>query len=126
VLALAGCGSSGGADSAGDFDGAEQDVAEVIEDLEEAGQDEDARRICNALLAKSLVEEIESRGEDCEKAIDKALAQTDAFDLTVKSVRVTGTTARARVETGVDEKQEEVVELAREGGAWKIAGLPGA
>ena len=118
---LAGCGASN--DSAGDFSGAEQDVARTVEDLEEAAQEDEPRRICEALLAKALLTEI---GSDCEGKIQKALDQTDTFALTVESVRVSGTTARARVETGVDEEQIEVIELVREGDAWKIAGLPGA
>ncbi len=35
-------------------------------------------------------------------------------------------TAAARVETGVDEEQIELLELVREDGGWKIAGLPSA
>ena len=124
AAALAGCGGTGG-DSAADFSGAEQDVARVVEDLEEAGQEEDPRRICQALLASELVQRIEDAGGDCVKAIDKALDEADTFALTVESVRVTGTTARARVETGLDEETVEVIELEREGNAWRIAGLPG-
>ena len=122
VLALAACGGAGD-DSTQDFDGAERDVAAVIEDLEEAAQEDEPRRICEALLARDLRTKI---GSDCEGRIQKALDQTDTFALTVESVRVSGTTARARVETGVDEEQIEVVELVREGDAWKLSGLPGA
>ena len=125
VVALAGCGGSS-SDSATDFEGAEQQVAETIEDLEEAGQDDEPRTICSTLLSRELVQQIESRGDDCAAVIDRALSQTDTFALTVESVRVTGETARARVETGVDEEETEVVELVREGGAWKISGLPEA
>ena len=121
LLLLAGCGASN--DSAGDFSGAEQDVARAIEDLEEAAQEDEPRRICDALLARDLRAKL---GSDCEGRIQKALDQTDTFALTVESVRVSGTTARARVETGVDEEQIEVVELVREGDAWKLSGLPGA
>ena len=125
VLALlAGCG--GTADSAGEFEGEEQRVARVIEDLEEAGQEDEPRRICQALLSRELVQRIEDAGEDCTKAIEKALDQTDSFALTVESVRVTGNRARARVETGIDEEQIETIELVREGRSWRIAGLPGA
>jgi hypothetical protein len=120
-LAVAGCGASD--DSAGDFSGAEQDVARTIEDLEEAAQEDEPRRICDALLARDLRTKL---GSDCEGRIQKALDQTDTFALTVESVRVSGTSARARVETGVDEEQIEVVELVREGDAWKLSGLPGA
>jgi hypothetical protein len=121
LLLLAGCGASN--DSAGDFSGAEQDVARAIEDLEEAAQEDEPRRICEALLARDLLTRI---GSDCEGRIQRALDQTDTFALTVESVRVSGTTARARVETGVDEEQIEVLELVREGDAWKLSGLPGA
>ena len=123
ALALAGCGAAN--DSAADFDGAEQEVARAVEDLEEAAQEDDPRRICGALLAQDVRDDL---GGDCEKRIQQALDQTDTFALTVESVRVTGDRARARVETGLDEEQIELMELVREGegeaAAWKIAGLP--
>jgi phosphopantetheine adenylyltransferase len=122
---LAGCGGAT-TDSAGDFKGAEQDVARTIEDLEEAGQEDEPRRICQALLAKDVVQRIEESGGDCTKAVDKALDQADTFTLTVESVRVTGDTARARVETGADEEKIETLELVREDDAWRISSLPGA
>ncbi len=125
LAALAACGGTGG-DSAADFEGAQRDVAQVIEDLEEAGQEDEPRRICQALLSRELVQRIEDAGEDCVEAIDKALDQTDSFALTVESVRVTGNTARARVETGIDEEQIETIELVREGRDWRISGLPAA
>ena len=122
LLALAGCGGTN--DSAGDFEGAEQDVAEAVEDLEEAGQEDEPGRICQALLAKAVVESIESAGGDCVKAVDKALDQADTFALTVESVEVKGNAATARVETGIDEEKVETIELVREGDAWKVSKLP--
>ena len=124
VPVLAACG--GTTDSAQDFEGTEQEVARAIEDLEEAGQEDEPRRICQALLAKQVVDSIEGAGGDCVEAIGKALDQTDTFSMTVQSVRVSGNTARARVETGVDEETVETVELVREGDAWRISKLPGA
>lgn len=125
VLALAGCGAAT-TDSAQEFEGAEQDVARAVEDLEEAGQEDEPRRICQALLAKEVVQRIEDSGAQCVDAVGKALDEADTFSLTVESVRVSGTTARAQVETGSDEEKVEILELVREGDAWKIAGLPGA
>ncbi len=124
ALAFAACG--GAADSDQDFEGAQRDVARAIEDLEEAGQEDEPRRICEALLARALVQQIEDSGTECVEAIGKALDQTDTFTLTVESVRVTGTNARAQVETGVDEEKLETIELVKEGDAWKVSGLPGA
>jgi hypothetical protein len=124
TAAAAGCGAQ--SDSATDFDGAEQDVARTVEDLEEAGQEDEPRRICDALLAKELVERIKASGTDCVKAVDKALDQADSFTLTVEDVKVKGAEATARVETGVDEEKVETLQLVKEGDAWKISGLPGA
>ena len=121
ALLLAGCGASN--DSAGDFEGAQQDVAEAIEDLEEAAQEDEPERICQGLLARKLFDQIKARG-DCTEIIQKALDATDTFALTVESVKVTGDTATAQVETGVEEEKIETVQLQRENGAWKIAGLP--
>ena len=120
VLALAGCGESG--NSAGDFDGEEKRVAEVVEDLQEAGVEDEPRRICQALLAPQLVRTI--RG-DCVEAVDAALKDADTYDLVVKDVRITGTNARARVESGRDGDQTETIELVRVGRDWKISRLGG-
>jgi hypothetical protein len=125
ALALAACGGATG-DSAEDFQGAQREVAQTIEDLEEAGQEDEPRRICQALLSRELVRRIEDAAGDCVRAIDGALDEADTFTLTVESVRVTGNTARARVETGTDEERLETLELVREGGGWRVSGLPGA
>ena len=115
LVALAGCG--GAADSSGDFTGAEAEVATVIEDLQEAATDGEERRICLQLLSKDLAE---SAG-DCNAVVQQALDEADTNELTVQDVRVTGTTARARVETGTREQQTETFELVREGDSWRIS-----
>ena len=126
ILVLAACGG-GGDDSATEFDGAEQEVARAIEDLEEAGQEDEPRRICQALLAKEVVDRIEQAGDgDCVKAVDRALDQADTFTLTVEDVTVAGEKATARVETGVDVEKVETIELVRENGGWRVAALPGS
>ena len=117
----AGCGASN--DSAGDFDGPQRDVAQAIEDLEEAAQEDEPERICQGLLARELFDTITARG-DCTEIIQKALDQTDTFALTVERVDVNGDRATARVETGLEEETIEVVELVREDRAWKVSGLP--
>ena len=122
TLVLVGCGAQ--TDSATEFDGAQQDVARAVEDLEEAAQEDEPRRICEGLLARQVFDTITAQG-DCTKIVDKALDEADTFALTVEEVRVTGDTAQAKVETGLEEEKVEVVELVREDGSWKISGLPG-
>ena len=116
---LAGCGASAD-DSASDFQGAEKEVAQTIEDLEEAATEDEPRRICEALLASEVADGI----EDCPKAVEKAVDEADTFTLTVEDVTVKGTNATARVETGDDEEAIETITLVKESDGWRISALP--
>src|SRR3954454_3373989 len=116
---LAGCGAA--ANSADDFSGEDQKVAQVIEDLQDAAQDDAPDRVCKTLLATSVVQKIP--GGDCRRAIDRAFDDADNFDLSVDDVRISGTTATARVKAGADEDQVENITLVREGNVWKISQL---
>ena len=120
LLIAAGCGEAGS--SAEDFDGQQRAVAEVIEDLQEASVDDEPRVICEDLLARSLLRTV---GNGCARAVDQALKDADTYELDVKDVRITGTTARARVEAGREGDQVETIDLVREGRAWKISRLAG-
>ena len=53
-----------------------------------------------------------------------AFEDADSFDLTVKDVTITGTSASAKLTagTGSDEK-DYTLEFARDGTAWKISSL---
>ena len=116
ALAVAGCGSGS---SGGSFAGEEERVAQVFEDLADAGQKGDERRVCRQLLAQELVGKL----GDCNATVDDALKASDSFDLTVEDVTVTGTSATAEVQPGRDADDERTVTLAKEGDAWKLADL---
>ena len=118
---MAGCGTTGG--SSGDFEGAERDVADAIEDLETAASEEEPRRVCTQLLAQSLVRQL---GANCSRAVEQAFDRADTFALEAEDITVTGTTARARVAIGRDDDQTQVVGLVRERNGWRIATLPGS
>ena len=121
LVALAGCGE--GASSAGDFEGREREVAEVLEDLQETARSGDEQRVCR-LLARSLLERLEQRGLSCPRAVSAALDDADTFDLTVRQVRVSGSTATARVAaTSGEDAPTDSVRLVREGANWRIASL---
>ena len=122
ALTLSACTAS--SDSSSDFSGAEREVATTVEDLQSAAKDEDASEVCRTLLAKSLLDELRGRGVQCATAVAKAIDGADTTELDVKSVRVTGTTATARVESGSgDSATTRTVRLEREGRNWKIAAL---
>jgi hypothetical protein len=126
VLALAAVasGCAGDSSSAGDFQGEERRVADVVEKLQSAGQTGDAAEICDEVLAKQLRDEIQAAGSNCEREIDKAIKDADDFDLEVEDVTITGNSATAKVK-GRDRGEERVrdFEFVREGPNWRATSL---
>jgi hypothetical protein len=122
ALAVAGCGSTESS-SAGDFKGDEGQVAQVIEDLQRAGQGGDPDRICGDILTPKLAEEVGRGGVSCADEVDKAIGDAEDFELRVTDVTVSGSTATAKVHQGSGGKAAATFELARERGRWRIASL---
>jgi hypothetical protein len=110
-------------DSSGDFKGQQRLVANAVEDLQSAAADSDEGKICRDVLARSLADRLAARG-GCAKVVDGAIKDADTFDIAVQSVSITGDRATARVksETGTKDRIA-TLELVRERGAWRIAGL---
>jgi PBP1b-binding outer membrane lipoprotein LpoB len=124
AMLLAGCGQTQKS-SAGKFQGEQKAVAQTIDDLQDAGKDRDANKICEQLLAPSLVSKIEQAGNgDCSKVLDDALADADTFDLTVEKVTVNGNRATAVVKSDAGDKDRtDSLVLEKVGSGWKIASL---
>jgi len=118
-----GCGSAG-SNSSADFTGAKEDVAKAVEDLESAARRSDEGKICRDLLASTLIDALRSGGKSCNSAIADAIDDADTFDMTVKSVTVTGSTATAVVDSK-EKTANDTFKLERVGGRWKIASLGG-
>ena len=118
-----GCGSAG-SNSSADFTGAKEDVAKAVEDLESAARSSDEGKICRDLLSSTLIDSLRSGGKSCTSAISDALDDADTFDMTVKSVTVTGTTATAVVDSK-EKTANDTFKLEKVGGRWKIASLGG-
>ena len=118
-----GCGSAG-SNSSADFTGAKEDVAKAVEDLESAARGSDEGKICRDLLSSALIDSLRSGGKSCTSAISDALDDADTFDMTVKSVTVTGTTATAVVDSK-EKTANDTFKLEKVGGRWKIASLGG-
>ena len=124
VLAALASGCGANPSSAGDFEGEEKNVAEVVEKLQAAGETGDAGEICGELLAKELSEEINETGSTCEQELEKALSDADDFDLEVEAVTVSGTSATAKVKGRIgDQDGVRDLRLVREGADWRLSDL---
>jgi hypothetical protein len=120
ALLAAGCGET---DDTADFTGEEKRVADVVAALETAAVDDDAARICRELLAEQVRERL---GDDCERQVDAAFEDADSVRFSIDSVRVEGESARARISSGRDDEQQDLVQLVREGNRWRISAIGSA
>jgi outer membrane PBP1 activator LpoA protein len=126
AFALAGC-TTATTGSEEKFKGTEADVAKVVADLQDAGQRQDAERICSQILAATLVDRLGSEGTSCTQEIDKATKDADDFGLEVLDVTVTGATATARVRNGADNRAStKNLRFVREANRWKVSELTGS
>jgi hypothetical protein len=123
ALALVGCGAETQQSSVDTFpQGPERDVAQKVEDLQEAGEGRKPEDICSDILAARLVDELEQAGTDCQEEMRKAIEDADEFDLEVLDVTVNGTSATARVRQG-DDGPTETMQFTRERGQWRATSL---
>ena len=124
LLAVLAAGCTGGASSSSDFQGEEKQVAEVVEDLQSAGETGDARAICEDVLATSLSDEIKAAGSTCEQEMDKAITDADDFELDVEDVTIQGDTATVKVRASDGgEDRVRTFEFQREGSSWRATDL---
>jgi hypothetical protein len=126
LLLLAGCGaSSSQPSSVDDFKGDERAVAQKVEDLQQAGESQEPETICNDILARSLVQQLEAAGSDCTQEMEKAVEDADDYALDVTDVSISGSTATAKVRRGED-GPTETMEFTKEGGQWRATSLSGS
>jgi outer membrane PBP1 activator LpoA protein len=122
LLVFAGCGAETQQSSVDTFQGEEREVAQLVEDLEEAGESREPENICADILAARLVDELEAAGADCPDEMRKAIDDADDFDLEVLEVDVNGSSATARVRRGED-GPTETMQFTQERGEWRATAL---
>jgi len=123
TAAIAGCGTQSQPSSADKFKNADQKaIAQKVEDLENAGRRGKADDICSDILAKSLVDQLDSAGTNCGSEIKKAIDDANEFNLTVENVTVNGDTATAAVKQG-DNGPTETMQFTKENGQWRATAL---
>jgi Putative lumazine-binding len=119
-----GCGASS-SNSASDFSGVKKDVATTVDDLASAAKKSDEVKICRDLLAPSLIATLRAANKSsCDTAVNDAIKDADTFDMTVKSVNVTGNAATAVVDSK-RKSTDDTFTFEKVGGSWKISGFGG-
>jgi hypothetical protein len=127
ALVLGGCTTAGSTSATKDFKGAEADVAKVVADLQDAGQRQNAERLCSQILASTLVDQLGSQGTSCTQEMDKAAKDADDFTLEVIDVTVTGSTATANVRNGTKkDAPRKTLRFVREANRWKVSEITGS
>jgi hypothetical protein len=121
LLVLAGCGAENES-SVDRFQGADREIAQKVEDLQEAGEGRNPEDICSDILSRTLVDQLEAAGVSCTEEMDKAIDDADEFDLEVLDVNVSGNEATVRVRRG-DDGPTTTFEFTREGGQWRATSL---
>jgi hypothetical protein len=115
LAALAGCTPSNQNASAGDFEGAERDVAQVVDDLKGT---RDPEEVCSRILTDDLAKSLEAGGEDCVDEVQATIRDTADTDMQVRDVTISGSSARAQVRQG---GKTATFELERGADGWQIS-----
>jgi hypothetical protein len=124
VVGLAGCGADEEHPNA-PGPSADQQVRTVVAKFGIATQKQDYQEICDHLLSATLIDKLETVGLPCEGALQRGLSGVKAPTLQITKVAITGDTAVVSVHTTAEgqEASDDALQLAKEGGAWKIASL---
>jgi hypothetical protein len=117
LLVLAGCGEQSPAP--------EEQVRSAVAEFGRATAAKDYRKLCDRLLAPSLIEEVESIGLPCEVAMRQGLDKVREPRLTIGRIQVDEDHASAQIRTSAagEEPSEDTLELVNVDGAWKISSL---
>jgi hypothetical protein len=119
VASLAACGGGDDDNSNADrFEGAEKQVAIVVDDLQSASREADTKAICRELFTAAHAARVASgAGTTCESKAKQEIAVPDET-IEVQGLIVDGQTATARVK----EQTGKVSTLAfvKSDGAWRI------
>jgi hypothetical protein len=117
ALVLAGCGDSGPTD--------EQQVRNTLTAFSKATAAKDYQRLCDKILAPSLIADLKKIGLPCEIALQQGLGEVKQPRLIVGDVKVTGKKATAQVRTSAEGQppSSDTIELERTDEGWRIASL---
>jgi hypothetical protein len=117
LLILAGCGEQGPTP--------EEQVRATVTEFGRATAAKDYAALCDRILAPSLIEEVESIGLPCERALQQGLGEVEDPRLTIGRIDVREDQASAEVRTSAagEEPSQDTLRLVNLDGTWKISSL---
>ena len=117
LLILAGCGESGPTP--------EEQVRSTVAEFGRATAAKDYTALCDHILAPELIEEVESIGLPCERALRQGLGEVEDPRLTIGTIKIDDDKATAEVRTSAagEEPSQDTLELVNLDGVWKISSL---
>ena len=117
LLILAGCGESGPTP--------EEQVRSTVAEFGRATAAKDYTTLCDRLLAPELIEEVESIGLPCERALRRGLGDVEDPRLTIGRIEIREDKASAEIRTSAagEEPSQDILQLVNLDGTWKISSL---
>ena len=114
LLILAGCGESGPTP--------EEQVRSTVAEF---GRATAAKALCDHILAPELIEEVESIGLPCERALRQGLGDVEDPQLAIGTIEIHDDKASAEVRTSAagEEPSQDTLELVTLDGVWQISSL---
>jgi hypothetical protein len=103
----------------------EEQVRTTLTSFSRATAAKDYQKLCDKLLAPSLVSELKKIGLPCEIALQQGLGEVRQPRLIVGTVTVDGKKAVAEVQTSAEGEapSKDSIELQRTDAGWRIASL---
>jgi hypothetical protein len=119
TIALGGCGGGDDENNADQFEGDEQEVAQVVDRLGEAARGGDVKTICEELVTVELQRSVrQASGTSCgEEFTENVVSDETRFE--VDDVTVQGQQATAKVTDQADRRS--TIQFQRVEGDWRIA-----
>jgi hypothetical protein len=117
LLILAGCGESGPTP--------EEQVRSTVAEFGRATAAKDYTALCDHILAPELIEDVESIGLPCERALRQGLGDVEDPRLTIGKIVIRDDAATAEVRTSAagEKPSQDTLELVNVDGTWKISSL---